>query len=343
MAEASLSQDGRSPARDTEDETQAYFRNHDENESLQLSNHTENTLAAGHEDPSPASRELFVKSDDSAGSASGSKASGFLSDRRSSDKRGSTTSSRTRKTTSRGTSPRSEHQNGSRQKILFYGSVGLVVVVIVTVVAVVTAPKPSACVIGDYYGKRLNQTSEADACVPCPLGQSSEGGMRESAKCFCTSGYYTPIASAPHTPGAPIDPLKCLECERGLYAPSKVAIGRQACQRYYNYWKLGEYGASCATTCEAHNMTLDAAGLRLWEQRFPMEDVLNMIAYQINVTCVNYALSYRNAGPFMCAHPDCGAIQGLCYTPVSMSLFDLWSLHHMVALESPSGTEDSCV
>ncbi|MGB1604665.1 MAG: hypothetical protein ACPIOQ_68675, partial [Promethearchaeia archaeon] len=138
MAEASLSQDGRSPARDTEDETQAYFRKHDENESLQLSNHTENTLAAGHEDPSPASRELFVKSDDSPGSASGSKASGFLSDRRSSDKRGSTTSSRTRKTTSRGTSPRSEHQNGSRQKILFYGSVGLVVVVIVAVVAVVT-------------------------------------------------------------------------------------------------------------------------------------------------------------------------------------------------------------
>ena len=167
--------------------------------------------------------------------------------------------------------------------------------------------------------------------------------MRESAKCFCTSGYYTPIASALHTPGAPIDPLKCLECERGLYAPSKVAIGRQACQRYYNYWKLGEYGASCATTCEAHNMTLDAAGLRLWEQRFPMEDVLNMIAYQINVTCVNYALSYRNAGPFMCAHPDCGAIQGLCYTPVSMSLFDLWTRLYMVALESTSGTEESYV
>ena len=128
--------------------------------SLQAALGEAQSLAIGRDHPFIEPLHLLKSMLDSAGSASGSKASGFLSDRRSSDKRGSTTSSRTRKTTSRGTSPRSEHQNGSRQKILFYGSVGLVVVVIVAVVAVVTAPKPSACVIGDYYGKRLNQTSE---------------------------------------------------------------------------------------------------------------------------------------------------------------------------------------
>jgi hypothetical protein len=43
-----------------------------------------------------------------------------------------------------------------------------------------------------------------------------------------------------------------------------------------------------------------------------MSDVLNMIAFQIKANCSSIALSYRNAGPFVCAHPDCGAIQVRC-------------------------------
>jgi len=43
-----------------------------------------------------------------------------------------------------------------------------------------------------------------------------------------------------------------------------------------------------------------------------MPDVLNMIAFQIKANCSSIALSYRNAGPFVCAHPDCGAIQVRC-------------------------------
>jgi len=39
-----------------------------------------------------------------------------------------------------------------------------------------------------------------------------------------------------------------------------------------------------------------------------MPDVLNMISYQIKVNCTSIALSYRSAGPFICSHPDCGAI-----------------------------------
>ena len=39
-----------------------------------------------------------------------------------------------------------------------------------------------------------------------------------------------------------------------------------------------------------------------------MPDILNMISYQIKVNCSSIALSYRTAGPFICSHPDCGAI-----------------------------------
>ena len=40
-----------------------------------------------------------------------------------------------------------------------------------------------------------------------------------------TSGYYTPLTSAPHTPAAPISPEKCVACDRGLSTPAQVAIG----------------------------------------------------------------------------------------------------------------------
>ena len=39
-----------------------------------------------------------------------------------------------------------------------------------------------------------------------------------------------------------------------------------------------------------------------------MPDVLNMISFQIKVNCSSIALSWRTAGPFICSHPDCGAI-----------------------------------
>jgi hypothetical protein len=189
------------------------------------------------------------------------------------------------------------------------------VVALITIIAVVTAPKKGTCEIGEYYGLRINSTGSSQGCVPCPIGQSSEGGTRDTAKCFCTSGYYTPDAAAPHTPASPIPLDKCVACDRGLWTPSRVAIGRRNCQRYSQYWRLGDYGVNCRDTCKAFNMSLDPAGLRLWEQRFSMQDVLNMIAYQINVTCSHFALSYRNAGPFVCAHPDCGDIEGICYAP----------------------------
>mmetsp|Transcript_98709 Transcript_98709/g.159112 ORF Transcript_98709/g.159112 Transcript_98709/m.159112 type:complete len:590 (+) Transcript_98709:101-1870(+) len=190
----------------------------------------------------------------------------------------------------------------------------IMIVLILVLVLVGFAPVQDVCISGDYFGQRVNTTkAHSDACVPCPLGQSSEGGQK--SKCFCTSGYYSPFAFSPHTPAAPISPDKCEECERGLWAPSQVSRGRTSCQRYADFWRLGAFGANCLETCSSFNMSFDSAGLRLWEQRFSMPDVLNMISYQIKVNCSSIALSYRNAGPFICAHPDCGAIFGTCYTP----------------------------
>jgi len=48
----------------------------------------------------------------------------------------------------------------------------------------------------------------------------------------------------------------------------KTNAGRPTCQRYDTFWRLGAYGANCQTTCSFYNMSFDAPGLRLWEQRF---------------------------------------------------------------------------
>lgn len=214
---------------------------------------------------------------------------------------------------------------------MYLAGAGLCIIVaggILAISLVATAPRTDICSKGEYYGKRLNATgsqAKSDSCVPCPLGQSSEGGTGTDAKCFCTSGYYTPLTSAPHTPDAPIALENCVSCDRGLWTPAQVATGRPTCQRYDAYWRLGAYGANCLTTCSSFNMSFDAPGLRLWEQRFSMPDVLNMVSYQIKVNCSRIALSYRTAGPYICSHPDCGAIYGTCYTPASpISEDDSW-------------------
>merc|ERR1719261_1241023 len=116
-------------------------------------------------------------------------------------------------------------------KDIYLACSGLCVMVVGGVIAislVATTPRTDVCQTGEYYGKRLNATGSqaiADSCVPCPLGQSSNGGAVEDAKCFCTSGYYTPLTSAPYTPAAPISPEKCVACDRGLSTPAQVAIG----------------------------------------------------------------------------------------------------------------------
>lgn len=61
----------------------------------------------------------------------------------------------------------------------------------------------------------------------------------------CTSGYYTPLTSAPHTPAAPISPEKCVACDRGLSTPAQVAIG--ACPSLISI--TSRVNARCLSEC----------------------------------------------------------------------------------------------